>query len=78
MNQLFRRYLENKCSPEEVKLLPKEFDAGQNEDSLKSLIRQQLEADREMNLANENESGNVLAEVYNNIQEALYANDQLQ
>jgi len=73
MNQLFRRYLENKCSPEEVKLLPKEFDAGQNEDSLKSLIRQQLEADREMNLANENESGNVLAEVYNNIQDQIAA-----
>lgn len=41
---LFQRYLNDKCTPEEVKILLQYFDAEENEALLKSLIRQQLEA----------------------------------
>ena len=41
---LFQRYFNDKCTPEEVKILLQYFDAEENEALLKSLIRQQLEA----------------------------------
>jgi transmembrane sensor len=45
MKELFRKYLENRCSPDEVKLLLKEFDLDDNEFSLRALIQQHFETD---------------------------------
>ena len=48
MQELFKKYLENKCSPDELKLLLKEFDIEDNEDLLRSLIIHELEAQQEI------------------------------
>src|SRR5688572_10199955 len=48
MEALFRKYLENKCSPEELQSLLKEFDIEGNEDLLRSLIIRELESEQEM------------------------------
>ena len=48
MHELFKRYLENKCSPDELKLLLNEFDIEDNEDLLRSLIIHELEAEQEI------------------------------
>lgn len=45
MKELFRKYLENRCSPDEVKLLLKKFDLDENEMILRVLIQQHLETD---------------------------------
>ena len=45
MKELFRKYLENRCSPDEVKLLLKEFDLKENEMTLRILIRQHFETE---------------------------------
>lgn len=45
MKELFRKYLENRCSPDEVKLLLKEFDLDENEFSLRGLIQQHFDTD---------------------------------
>jgi len=71
MQELFKKYLNNQCSPEEVKSLLKEFDAGTNEDFLKSLIRQQLEAEQELNSINENELEHILEETYSDIKKEI-------
>jgi len=41
---LFRRFLDNSCTPSEVKILLQYFDAGENELLLRDLIREQSEA----------------------------------
>ncbi|MEP6626359.1 MAG: FecR domain-containing protein [Ginsengibacter sp.] len=43
LDKLFERYLNNQCSPVEVKALLKYFDAEEDHDQLKSLIRQHME-----------------------------------
>ena len=42
MQNLFRKYLDNQCSPEEVKELLQYFSAGENELLLRSLISEKL------------------------------------
>jgi ferric-dicitrate binding protein FerR (iron transport regulator) len=71
MKELFKKYLDNQCSPDEVRLLLKEFEAGQNEDFLRSLISQQLEADQEINSVTEKVPEKVLAETYDNIKDEI-------
>ena len=44
IKSLFRRFLDNKCTPAEVKALLQYFDAGENEVLLRDLIREQSEA----------------------------------
>lgn len=44
IERLFQRYLNNECSSYEIKLLLRHFDAIENEDLLKSLIRKQSDA----------------------------------
>lgn len=39
---LFKRYLQNQCSPEEIKLFFQYFDVEKNERLLKSLIKKEL------------------------------------
>jgi ferric-dicitrate binding protein FerR (iron transport regulator) len=45
MHDLFNKFIENKCSPEEVKQLLDEFKLAENEESLRLFIRKQLETD---------------------------------
>lgn len=42
---LFKRYLENKCTPDEVALLLGHFRAGTDEEQLRNLITEQLDAE---------------------------------
>lgn len=41
---LFNRYLENKCSEDEIKLLSDYFDEAENESELKNLIKTEIES----------------------------------
>ena len=43
IKKLFQRFLDNKCAPEEVRVLLQYFDAGENEELLRELIRKQSE-----------------------------------
>lgn len=43
IEELFQRFLNNKCTPAEISLLLQYFDAGENEDLLRELIRKQSE-----------------------------------
>ena len=43
MQDLFRKYLDNQCSPEEMKELLQHFNAGENEIALRTLIAEELE-----------------------------------
>lgn len=43
IEHLFGRYLANKCTPEEERMLAAYFNTGENELLLKKLIRQELE-----------------------------------
>ncbi len=43
IQELFQRFLDNKCTPAEVRLLLQHFDAGENEALLRELIRKQSE-----------------------------------
>ena len=60
MQKLFKKYLENKCSPEELKLLLKEFDIEGNEELLRNLITQELETEREISSFTAEELENAL------------------
>ncbi len=71
MQELFKKYLENKCSPEELKLLFKEFDIEDNEDLLRSLIIQELETEREISSFTTEELENVLTGTFNAIKTKL-------
>ncbi len=71
MQELFRKYLRNQCAPEEVKLLLKQFDVGDNKDILRDLIVQQLEAEEEVTAIPERELKNVLAESYQHIRSQI-------
>jgi ferric-dicitrate binding protein FerR (iron transport regulator) len=62
MQELFKKYLENKCSPDEVKLLLKEFDTEKNKELLKSLIIQQLETEQGVSPFNEQDLENIVAD----------------
>ena len=44
IEQLFTRYLQNQCSPEEIKLLFQYFETEENESALKDLIKRELES----------------------------------
>ena len=65
MHELFKKYLENKCSPEELKLLLKEFDIEDNEELLRSLIIQELENEQEISSFTAEELENTLTGTFN-------------
>ena len=71
MHELFKKYLENKCSPEEVKLLLKEFDIEENESLLRSLISGELEAAQEVRSFTAEELENSLTRSFNAIRTKL-------
>jgi hypothetical protein len=53
IENLFQRFLDNKCSPAEVKTLLQYFNAGENEVLLRDLIRKQSEAINDTPLSSE-------------------------
>lgn len=67
MQELFKKYLTNQCSPEEVKLLLKHFNLEENKELLSKLIIEQLDDEEGLTAVNENEQENILAETYQNI-----------
>src|SRR5436190_14499517 len=71
MHELFKKYLGNKCSPEELKLLLKEFDVEDNEESLRTLITQELEVEQETSSFTTEELENSLAGTFNAIKTKL-------
>jgi len=71
MHELFKKYLENKCSPEELKLLLKEFDVEDNEDLLRGLIIQELESEQEIRAFTAEELENSLRGTFNAIKTKL-------
>ena len=50
IEQLFKRYLQDQCSPEEIKLLFQYFDTEENESLLKDLIRTELESSQDIDI----------------------------
>src|SRR6187401_2320869 len=71
MHELFKKYLENKCSPEELKLLLKEFDIEGNEELLRGLIIQELENEQAISSFTTEELENSLAGTFNAIKAKL-------
>jgi len=71
MHELFKKYLENQCSPEELKLLLKEFDIEGNEESLRSLIIRELENEQEVRSFTAEELENYLTGSFNSIKTKL-------
>jgi len=71
MHELFKKYLENKCSPEELKSLLKEFDIDDNEELLRSLITRELENEQEISAFSEEELQNSLTGSFNAIKTKL-------
>ena len=67
MQELFKKYLNNQCAPEEVKLLLKEFDLEENKELLKKLLIEQLDAEEGLTAINKKDLENILAETYQNI-----------
>lgn len=49
---LFERYLLNKCTKDELKILYEYFDAEENESILKKLILAEIESSQYINLGN--------------------------
>jgi len=71
MHELFKKYLENKCSPDELRLLLKEFDIEDNEELLRSLIIQELENEQEISSFTAEELENTLTGTFNAIKAKL-------
>jgi transmembrane sensor len=69
MQLLFRKYIDNQCSPEEVQTLLAHFNAGENEVLLRSLVQQQLEEEEES--SEEAASQPDLKDVYNQIRQQI-------
>ncbi len=71
MHELFKKYLENKCSPDELKLLLKEFDIEDNEELLRGLIFHELENEQAISSFTTEELESSLAETFNAIKAKL-------
>ena len=71
MHELFKKYLENKCSPDKLKLLLKEFDIEDNEELLRGLIIQELENEQEISSFTAEELENTLTGTFNAIKTKL-------
>ena len=67
MQELFKKYLENRCSPDEVKLLLTEIDKEENRELFKNLVDQQFEAEPDLSAISEDELQNILTNTYQDI-----------
>jgi transmembrane sensor len=73
MQNLFRKYLDNQCSPDEVKQLLSHFNAQENEGLLKSLIREGLNTDHSTLDNADNRWGQTIEETYHRIKKQIDA-----
>ena len=69
MQELFKKYIRNECSPEELNLLLKQFEFEENKEVLSNLITQQLEADED--LTTEKEQEDMLVHACSNIKSQI-------
>ncbi len=73
IESLFQRYLKNECTPAEIKELLQYFDAPENELLLRHLIKQQSEANEDVNSVVDSTS--LLEVAFSNIQKTIAANN---
>ena len=73
MLEIFKKYLSNQSSPEEMNLLLNQFDIEENRDVLRNLIAQQLEADQGLVSIDQKEEIFFLAEAYQNIRSRIFS-----
>src|SRR5688500_8208172 len=71
MQDLFRKYLDNQCSPEEVKQLLVHFHFPENEELLRSLIRESLDSDVSSTDNTINSWTQATAETFNRIKKQM-------
>jgi transmembrane sensor len=76
MQELFKKYLRNQCSPEEVKALLEKFGVGEDEELLRTMIGWQLETDEDLNAGNEKEHKHIIDDAYQNISTAIWLEKQ--
>jgi hypothetical protein len=76
IESLFQRYLDNECTPEEIRRLLKYFDAEENEELLKRLIRRQSNLIDYAPLVSTESSESLLNESFSNIKEAIAADNK--
>lgn len=72
MKELFKKYVRNECSPEEVNLLLKQFEIEENKELLSSLITQQLDAEQDLTSVNEKVQEDLLEKTYSNIRSQIF------
>ena len=73
IENLFQRYLDNKCTSDEIKILLQYFDAGENEDLLRSLIRKHSDVINDASLISDEASKQLLDVVFSKIKNAIAA-----
>ena len=72
MRELFKKYLRNQCSLEEVSFLLKQFENEENKELLSNLVIQQLDAEEDLIAINEKEQESILAQAYSNIKSQIF------
>ena len=77
VENLFQRYLDNKCTPDEIRILLQHFDASENEDLLRSLIHQQSGVINDALLISDEASKRLLADVFSKIKGAIAADHKI-
>lgn len=65
---LFERYLENKCSLDEIKLLSEYFAKAENESAIRSLIKTEIEFSQTINSVTANpQTKKKLRKIFDNL-----------
>lgn len=77
MKDLFEKYINNKCSPEEVQELLKHFALSENEIKLRRLISEQLEADHASANKPETKWEQDIEQTYDGIRKQIEANKRM-
>ncbi|MEP7229813.1 MAG: hypothetical protein ABI691_06145 [Ginsengibacter sp.] len=72
IESLFKRYLDDQCSQEEIKLLFQYFDAEENESILKDIIRTEFESSQDINLDANPKTQATLDKIFNDIKKNIY------
>lgn len=72
MQGLFKKYLINQCSPEEVNFLLEQFRMKGNKELLSKLITQHFDADQALTAVSEKEQETMLAETYSTIKSKIF------
>ncbi len=71
IEQLFKYYLQNQCSPEDIKLLFQYFDAEKNESLLKNLIKEEFESSQNIDTDANPETKATLDKIFRDIKKTI-------